>query len=126
MSSTTIGAALADAATICLWMEARPSLPDCYQHMMHSPQGWWRLGPIPAGGMLWYPRLLDLDALCEVEATLMPRLWEHYIDKMVEEDAISGDALSAALLHATPAQKIAALAAVIRTENEREKSGRSE
>lgn len=43
-------------------MEAKPALPSLYCHLKSSEKGWWILGPLPAGGMAWFPN----HTWCEV------------------------------------------------------------
>lgn len=104
---------LTDAEVICGWMEPKPvriwpqDIPDGH---------WWSALWSTGTGWSWIPATLDLDALHEVEARLSEDEWWIYLGEL--HVATKGVAAYAYrhLIHATAAQKIAALAAVLRRE----------
>src|SRR6185369_9847696 len=96
---------MSDEEVICTWM------------------GWFT-GDWTGGGGLgeparWTPTLLDLDALHEVEARLAVEQWDEYaiamLDKGIVRNAGVGNRFAYRMLHASAADKIKALAAVLRT-----------
>jgi hypothetical protein len=88
-----------DEEMICNFMEPKPEgRPSSYG----SGEVWWRWGWRYIG---WLPRPLTLDALWEVEARLTDEQCSRYTRELV---------MLPWLWHATAAQKIKALAAVLR------------
>jgi hypothetical protein len=107
-------ARLSDAEVICSWMEPRPT----------SLRGWWR----SSAGRWWirrkrgtvpHNRVNTLDALWEVQERLTSEQWRLYRREfrlaVEREDGTFplGERVHD-YLHATPKQKIEALAAVLR------------
>jgi hypothetical protein len=128
---------MTDQEVICTWMAgAKPNTepPDALERDLFGAPltvagGWWECHCVYEEGDVprWYPRDLTLDALHEVEGRLKDEQWGKYerrfnnkrvINKRCERcgaDQLSHHrASSRALLHATPEQKIKALAAVLR------------
>jgi hypothetical protein len=114
---------LSDAAVICTFMEPKPKdRPGAFG----ANEYWWRWGWRYVGPSIpqqetpveycWLPRNLTLDALWEVEERLKAHpayLWIHYASGQFPLDRWT-------CLHATPKQKIEALAKVLRLLVERE------
>lgn len=96
---------------ICTFMERRPDfIPEGQSG--HVPEHrwahrWWKWYVKTFDGVLRHePRDLDLDALRDVQEHLTDEQWEEY------EDEIWHTGIKR-LLHATPKQKIKALASVL-------------
>jgi hypothetical protein len=106
--SIGIGIAETNEEQICTWMEpnfATMDLDDLQWHGLTSrPEGWWRISG---------PRQLTLDALYEVEERLIALGYRAQIDEQFSFEVWS-NATAASTWHATAAQKIAALARVIK------------
>lgn len=111
-----------DAVIVCTWME--PDLPNpSVVYSAHSPLWWWFAGRRYSGDdsspWAWFTRDLDLDALWEVEERLPDELWQVYLGTLCgwcnPYDGDSWDFSDTRMIaHATPEQKIAALAAILR------------
>ena len=99
-------------AIICNFMEPMPEhRPYSWQSPIKwgnwSPRGWWRSERGPEVHGHWAPRNFTLDALWEVEERLIEQgAADTYRAQLVREDAY--------FWHATAAQKIKALAEVLR------------
>lgn len=110
---------MSDEEIICAWMEPKPNIlaGDC----VGLPHQWWRRVGITSEVE---PVRLTLDRLHEVEKRLTDAQWRHYCGLMFQHakrpDANPIQDLTTAtrkaLLHATVAQKIKALAAVLRAD----------
>lgn len=103
-----------DAETVASFMEARPDLPP---HWGAWPEHqWWLLIPTAGGRMDWTPKELNLDALYLVEARLTDEQWERYVRLLLQPVIQLSDPRVhwKKVLHATTADKIVALVAVIR------------
>ena len=86
-----------------------------------SEHGWWRLIGIDRKTAEWVPigslpaSHITLDRLYEVEELLNQGQWKTYTDLLIDDpDAISGY-FEFGLIHASAAQKIKALAEVLRS-----------
>jgi len=96
---------MTDEEVICTWMEPKP---DGRAKRGASKGLWW----IRVRGVRWFPSVLTLDRLWEVEDRLIHQgRADEYRYSLVHRDAY--------FFHATAAQKIKALAAVLRPEVER-------
>jgi hypothetical protein len=97
---------MTDQELICAWMEPRP---------IPSKNGWrsspWWKRKLRGARDYAHPRELDLDALWEVEERLTNEQWEKYLHEFARTQ---GYWPLRTLLHATPEQKIRALAQVLR------------
>jgi hypothetical protein len=104
---------MSDEETICEFMESKPE-------MRQDDAVWWRWGWVPRigsslfqpPGYCWLPVRLTLDALHKVEAKLTDEQWDRYSS---EFDYPASARNRKSLLHATAAQKVKALAAVLRS-----------
>ncbi len=93
-----------DEEVICAWMEAKPE----HSREFTAGRPWW----VWLGSQNdWIPNKLTLDALHEAETRLTEDQQWSYIERMAN---IVGTFATWYSLHATAAQKIKALAAVIR------------
>jgi hypothetical protein len=108
---------LSDQEVICAWMERRPKDGDSPQTVSES--GWWAaIWSVFNQRWQWHPdnrRTESLDALWEVEERLTGAQSWPYSDllcRAVWEAA--GSEVTFAVIHATPEQKIRALAQVLR------------
>ena len=96
---------------ICEWMDPVPGFRGV--DYPYSVKGWW----IREAGEEKHPAPLTLDRLHEVEARLSDEQWDTYAELLHDQwakDPLRG--LWRYYIHATAAQKIAALAAVISPE----------
>lgn len=100
-----------DEEVICEWMEPKPEDLNPHVGLLVSKGEWWYRYTLDK---TWTACKPNLDRLHEVEARLTDEQWERYLDQLVDDDAISGYQTERDICHATAAQKIAALAAVIR------------
>lgn len=109
---------LTDAEIICMWMEPKPQgeapLSLTFRGDLDSPGRFWVAFEYST---TWQPRPLTLDALWEVEERLtdVELGWYGYFSKLYEvthaESRLNSDIR---ICHATPEQKIKALASVLR------------
>lgn len=127
--------AITDAELICEWMESRPDYGLMYpdyersritENRLRSEGGWWKgyFDWTPPGTWNVVAVDLTLDRLHEVEARLSDEQKHRYVDLMCGGRSLGkminlqqfdyADAFG--FLSATAAQKIAALAQVIRAE----------
>jgi hypothetical protein len=97
---------LSDQEVICAFMEPRPE-PNTHGGTHRSARGWWFWSGT------WEPRTLTLDALWEVEEKLKQRPRGQRA-AYYEHQGLLSEATDGESWHATPAQKIAALASVLR------------
>lgn len=99
---------MTDAEIICEFMEPRPSGYASGKGMKwwYPSAGYVSTAPFPVA-----PIELDLDALWLVEDKLSDEQWQEYASLMMDP---SGERHTRFLIHATPAQKISALARVLR------------
>jgi len=99
---------LSDEEVICGFMEPKPE----GSWMRDIQPTWWYFSTfdLPIG---WHVVNLDLEQLHEVEARLKDAQWRTYIDLIVP---VKGNIYEEckAFIHASAAQKIKALAAVLR------------
>ena len=105
---------MSDAEVICNFMEIKPELPFYRTRSERSFGSWW----VMTGGQWgweWWTCELTLDLLWEVEERLITLGYRAHIDNALSQEAWR-DATAASLWHATAAQKIAALASVIKEE----------
>jgi len=91
---------MSDEAVICKFME-----PKCYGYP------WWS-----CQGSFIAPRALSLDALWEVEERLTRMQWNAYLKLLSDGNILANFKEYRMVAHATAAQKIAALATVLRNE----------
>lgn len=112
---------MTDQEVICAWMEPKPPLPNYWSGGYPSPKGWWYNVPISGGRMDWIPwrngrpMACDLNALWEVEERLTDMRWLLYYTELAEATKSLGLPHEEwRCAHATPEQKIKALAAVLR------------
>lgn len=115
-----------DAETVATFMEPMPDyIPQPYDGLSRSPNCWWtaKSQKTSRGGFefVWVANEATLDMLHEVEARLTDRQWERYCLRLVGCGSnilnLRGTVDYAdlkALLHASAADKLTALAAVIR------------
>jgi hypothetical protein len=105
-----------DEEIICAWMEPRPTKSPLRRDELS--RHWWQWNRFDAA---WGPRYLTLDALWEVEERLTDEQRLDYRESLVAPHRDSGERglplvmLYWVLLHATPEQKIRALAQVLRS-----------
>lgn len=115
---------MTDEAIICAWMELKPQLGplDMRPWQSVSVLSWWvaaKFRKLDTPNE-WYPRPLTLDALWEVEERLTAEQRGTYYRALHTPDERDSQGRRVAsrsnwdLLHATPAQKVAALVAVLR------------
>jgi hypothetical protein len=102
---------MTDAEVICEFMEPKPTTPQPVGLYDESPGGWWTLHPDG-----WVPNCDSLDRLREVEARLTEEQWLRYVDALI--DHMPEFPRKGEIIHASAEQKIAALAAVIRSNAE--------
>ncbi len=112
---------MSDEEIICAWMEPRPGEPSYRSD--RSPGGWWQkvINYKPDIPYAFKPRELDLDALYEVQSRLTDEQWEEYDDEILPtlpRDLFELE-IRKAYIHASPKQKITALASVLRPEVEK-------
>ena len=130
---------LTDEEVICTWMEPNAPkngvIPNSERLNKFSPNGWWRYSMLACcwkqAILITCPEIERLGWLWKVEDRLSDGLWHGYcatfaVEFIDQEVAIESAVNHAAQinwdkmhLHATPAQKIAALAAVLRPEVEK-------
>ena len=103
--STPLAHELTDQEIICTWMEPKPEPPMRLPTEAESQSQWWKrvYNSLDRG---WEPYTLTLDALWEVEERLTALEWGEYL--------LNLPYIKREVVHATPAQKIKALAAVLR------------
>ncbi len=111
---------MTDPEVICTWMEpdapANGGIPNSEILKKFSPKGWWRYNGLACNWKL--PILIAsqdkrslFGYLWEVEDRLTDDQWREYANLMMDPAGIHHTRF---LLHATPGQKIKALAAVLR------------
>lgn len=110
---------MSDEEVICAWMEPRPETPAVRDWLTrYSDQLWWVLTDKPDGSPAgWLPGKLTLDRLRLVEERLTEEQWARYGElHFLRAEALCGgrDDFRKGMLHASAAEKIRALAAVIR------------
>lgn len=101
------------AEIICQFMEPKPSMPP-WKLLGRSALGWW-VASSDEDDAFWLPRQLDLGLLWEVEDRLTDEQWWKYESTLAGSGAAVRPLLEMvkAHIHATPAQKMAALAKVL-------------
>ena len=112
-------AALSDAAVICAFMENKPARGPWSQRPWHSvsPAGWWVASEdrnVFTAPNEWFPIKLTFDRLWEVEERLTGNQWDRYWGHLRDGVYANGQPYLRGLIHATAADKIAALANVLR------------
>lgn len=116
------GERLTDAEIICQWMEPRPAKgPYDFRPWANvSPGGWWKTSPSRVGPPLvqfdkneWVSRDLTLDVLWHVEARLILLGYRAQIGDALRWE-VWRNAVSASVWHATPEQRVKALAVILR------------
>ncbi|SRR5260370_1379040 len=96
-----------DEEVICGWMEPRPS-----GSLTNLLADWWLFRSVNAG---WVPRTLTLDRLWNVEERLTEKQRDPYLDVIVRNTGLGPTTAGWDMAHATAAQKIKALAEVLRS-----------
>jgi len=100
---------MTDAEVLATFMESKPELRDCLYNKCISPCRYWRLASFNGGQRKWVPNIpSSLDSLVEIESRLFGTSLNRYVESLCEQVG-NGD-----LWHASAAQKIAALATVLR------------
>lgn len=111
-------ARMTPAEIICTFMEPRPAPSDSHAATETKWWLWAFTGVVFPREYKWLPRHLDLGLLWEVEERLTKAQWRTYRRefRLIVEREDGGFPLGQrvqAYLHATPAQKMAALAKVL-------------
>ena len=104
---------MTDAEVICSFMEPKPtkSIMDTLRDGDPAPGKWWN--DRHHASSEWRPRTLTLDAIWEVEERLTDEQWQQYRDEILKGTDMMGLWMTR-LIDAGAAQKIVALAAVLR------------
>lgn len=114
---------MTDAEIVAGWMEKSPEAVSVCQPGYYSDAGWWCNNggwSATCGVTVWLPAALNLDRLHLVEEWLSDEQWYSYIDFVWNiVRANSRFPYERQFLHADAAQKLAALAQVLRPEVEK-------
>jgi hypothetical protein len=114
---------MTDQEVICAWMEPKPRLTKSGQFHANEKRWandlhWWDYRPTTSPYL--FPCPLTLDALWEVEERLTDGQWRKYYDALCISCEPKLKFGMYDVIHATPEQKIKALAAVLRPAKKRQ------